>query len=278
VTIAIAPAIAEAEQQRAMRKPPQNLDAWGAYQRGLWHLGEFNRDSNARAQEFFHRAIDLDPSFAGGYRGLAQAQFQGAAAFQTRGLNVARGPIEELARRAVALDGADAEARACLALSCFMTRGDYAGSIAEAQRALAMSPNLSLPYNVLGLALIFSGRPKDGIAAIQTSISLDPRDPLLAARLGGLASGLYFCRGYEAAIEAATRAIRSYPELPQPYRWLAAALGQAGRIDEAKEALEKAIAVAPASFDMYVRNRAPWFRPEDHEHMLVGLRKAGWEG
>ncbi|HEY1431782.1 MAG TPA: adenylate/guanylate cyclase domain-containing protein, partial [Stellaceae bacterium] len=36
VTIAIAPAIADAERQRAMRKPPENLDAWGAYQRGLW--------------------------------------------------------------------------------------------------------------------------------------------------------------------------------------------------------------------------------------------------
>ena len=34
VTIAIAPAIADAEQQRAMRKPPESLDAWAAYQRG----------------------------------------------------------------------------------------------------------------------------------------------------------------------------------------------------------------------------------------------------
>src|SRR5216683_1273279 len=32
VTIAIAPAIADAEQQRAMRKPPGSLDAWAAYQ------------------------------------------------------------------------------------------------------------------------------------------------------------------------------------------------------------------------------------------------------
>jgi hypothetical protein len=29
---------------------------------------------------------------------------------------------------------------------------------------------------------------------------------------------------------------------------------------------------------MYVRNRVPWFRPEDHAHLLDGLRKAGWEG
>jgi adenylate cyclase len=29
---------------------------------------------------------------------------------------------------------------------------------------------------------------------------------------------------------------------------------------------------------MYVRTRVPWMRPEDHAHMLEGLRKAGWQG
>jgi adenylate cyclase len=90
--------------------------------------------------------------------------------------------------------------------------------------------------------------------------------------------GLYFAREYEAAIAAAKQVIHSYPDHPLVYRWLAAALGQAGRIDEANEALAKAVAVAPASFDLYVRRRVPWHRPEDHAHTLDGLRKAGWEG
>ena len=88
--------------------------------------------------------------------------------------------------------------------------------------------------------------------------------------------GLYFSGEYEAAVEAAKQAIRSYPEFPNTYRWLAAALGQMGQTAEAREALEKAIAIAPGSFDMYVRGRVPWMRREDHAHMLEGLRKAGW--
>jgi adenylate cyclase len=71
VTVAIAPAIAEAEQQRAMRKPPESLDAWAAYQRGLWHLRKASAEDNALAERFFQQAIDLDPMFAGGYSGLA---------------------------------------------------------------------------------------------------------------------------------------------------------------------------------------------------------------
>jgi adenylate cyclase len=54
--------------------------------------------------------------------------------------------------------------------------------------------------------------------------------------------------------------------------------GQNGRLDKAKQALQQAIALAPKSFDIYVRQRAPWMRSEDYEHMLEGLRKAGWEG
>ena len=78
VTIAIAPAIADAEQRRAMRKPPGSLDAWAAYQRGLWHVSKATPDDNALAQKFFQQAIDLDPTFSGAYVSLALAQAQAA--------------------------------------------------------------------------------------------------------------------------------------------------------------------------------------------------------
>jgi adenylate cyclase len=276
VTIAIAPAIANAEQQRAMRKPPGSLDAWAAYQRGLWHLMKWTAEDNALAQKLFQQAIDLDPSFAGGYKGLSVA-LDNAADFQGRGLPEVLSSAEALARKAVALDGADAEARSRLA-HALRRRGDYGGGLAEAERALTLSPNLVPAHAVRGAILIFSGRPREGLVALERSIRLDPRDPRSAPRLNQITLGLYFLGEYEAAIEAANRAIRSYPDFPNTYRWLAAALGQVGRTEAGKEALKKAIAIAPTSFDMYVRQRVPWVRPEDHAHMLEGLRKAGWEG
>src|SRR6266478_5568091 len=102
VTIAVAPAIAGAEQHRAMRKPPGSLDAWAAYQRGLWHLSKYTPDNNSLAEKFFQQAIDLDPGFAGGYKGLAMVQAGPRP-------GSARGDYD--ARQAVTLDGGDAEAR-----------------------------------------------------------------------------------------------------------------------------------------------------------------------
>ena len=129
-----------------------------------------------------------------------------------------------------------------------------------------------------GNALSSLGLSREALVPLQTSVRLDPRSPHIVLRLTNLCLTLYYCSEYEAAVTAARQLIRSFPDAPLIYRWLAAALGQLGRIGEAKKALEKAIEIAPASFDMYVRNRVPWMRPEDHAHMVEGLRKAGWEG
>ncbi|OCK54077.1 adenylate/guanylate cyclase domain-containing protein [Bradyrhizobium sp. LMTR 3] len=277
LTTALAPAIADAELRRAMRKPPGSLDAWAAYQRGLWHLSKATADDDRRAAEFFRQAIDHDPTFSGGYSALALYQLQAAAIYQTLELAEAQRSAESLARRAVALDGADAEARSCLGWA-LQSRGEADGALAEIERALAMSPNLAIAHGHRGATLIFAGRPKEGCAALEKCIRLDPRDPYLAVRLLHIACALYFCGEYEASLEASKRLMRSYPDFPMIYRWSAAALGQLGRTAEANEALELAISHAPAAFDMYVRNRVPWFRPEDHAHLVEGLHKAGWRG
>jgi adenylate cyclase len=57
---------------------------------------------------------------------------------------------------------------------------------------------------------------------------------------------------------------------------MAAALGQLGRVDEARFALDQAIAVSAGSFALRIGRRLPWFCETDHQHMLDGLRKAGW--
>jgi adenylate cyclase len=274
VSIAVAPAIADAELQRALRKPPENLDAWAAYQRGLWHLSKANVEDCARAETSFQQAIDLNPRFAGGYKGLALAINHSPAIYGMRSLAEGITAAEALARQAVELDGTDAEARTRLAATLRM-RADYAGALAEVDRALAISPNLAYAHGIRGATLITCGQPKEGLAALEICIRLDPRDPNLANRLNDVAVGLYHCREYEAAVEAAKRAIRSYPKHPVAYRWLAAALGQTGPTEEAKKALKNAIAIAPASFKMYVRRRVPWERPENYAHMIEGLRKAG---
>lgn len=276
VTIAIAPAVGDAERRRALRKPPNGLDAWAAYQRGLWHLEKEGAENQNLAEVFCQRAVDLDPNFAGSYVGLAHAVIVRSVVYGLRDLPEALDLAERSVRRAIALDPTDAEARACLAVALRM-RGDASAALVEAERALALTPNLASAHGVRGAVLVFTGRWTEGIEALERSIRLDPRDPRAAGRLVQKTVGLYFSRDYTAAIDYARESIRAYPHYPLTYRWLAAALGQLGRTADARLALEEAIAVSPTSFEFYLRSPPPWFRPEDYEHMLEGLRKAGLE-
>jgi adenylate cyclase len=61
VSRSIGPAISHAERQRAIRKRPETLDAWEAYQRALWHQAKGGVASIEQARHFLGRAIELDP-------------------------------------------------------------------------------------------------------------------------------------------------------------------------------------------------------------------------
>jgi adenylate cyclase len=277
VAAAISPAVGNAERQRARRKPPGNLNAWEAYQRGLRHLCQTTADDNQAAQGFFRQAIDLDPTFARAYAGLSGALDRAGIVWHTRDLAEAQRLAEELARQAVSLDGNDASAHVRLAAALVM-HGDLRGAREEAQRALAMDPNEADAYGILGVSLLYDGEPEKGLLGLEEQLRRDPFGPASHTRRGQIAIAQYLRGDYEAAVAAARQAIRLFPGNSARYRWLAAALGQLGRTDEAGEVLAAAASFGSADFDMHVRQRPPWLRPDEHEHMLDGLRKAGWQG
>ena len=88
----------------------------------------------------------------------------------------------------------------------------------------------------------------------------------------------HFERDYRSAVESLRLTLADYPSDPQGLRWFVCALGHLGRAGEARAALIDALAREPDAFERYARQRPPWYRPENYEHMLDGLRKAGWQG
>ncbi len=88
---AIGPALADAEQRRALRKPPESLGAWEAYQRGLWHLEKMSVGDHERARDFFQRATVLDPLFASAHAMLAFVHLIGQVFGDTRPLRESSG-------------------------------------------------------------------------------------------------------------------------------------------------------------------------------------------
>lgn len=78
IVASIAAEVETLESARAILKPPNSLDAWESYHRGLWHMYRYRKADNAEAQRFFLAALKLDPTFSRAYAGLAFTHFQDA--------------------------------------------------------------------------------------------------------------------------------------------------------------------------------------------------------
>jgi adenylate cyclase len=277
LTTAINPAVADAELRRALRKPPGNLGAWEACQRGLWHARKATAADNKEALDFFQRATELDPTFASPHAMLAYYYGWGFASGSILPVSEISKVAENHARRAIQLDPDDPTALAALSWLS-MCDGNSRAALERAEHAISVAPSDAVAWQAKARILSFSGRPNEGRVASKTALRLSPHGPANWIISLNLVISYFFERDYSAAIDVAQRMILEYPGLTAPYRWLAAARGQLGQTDVAREALCKAIEVSPESFDFYVHGRPPWFRPVDHGHMLDGLRKAGWEG
>jgi adenylate cyclase len=277
VVTAIVPAVADAELERILRKPPESLGAWEAYQRGRWHEGLGTTAEHERAKEFFQRAITLDPTFASPYFALAVAYINDGGIYATLPLAEAAKLSADWAQKAITIDPQSADAQSAMAYAAMV-----AGNSIEAQNHLRLAqvsnPNLPPVLACQGFVLLFSGHFSQARDALTECLRLDPRGPGTALRLQLITVSYYYEHDYAKAVEAARHTVARYPRLHLTYRWLAAALGQLGCTEEAQVALRTAIELSPQSFEFYVRNRPPWHKLENHEHMLDGLRKAGWQG
>ena len=146
VARAIGPAVDDAEQRRALRKPPESLGAWETYLRGQWHFGQRTVADHERAKQLFQRAAEIDAKFSAPYVGLARAYLDDAATFGTRSLEDAAELSAVWARKAIAIDPEDADAQAILA-NAALASGNF--DEARDQVALARASNPNSPLAIL---------------------------------------------------------------------------------------------------------------------------------
>ena len=275
VVDALGPAISEAERKRAMSKSPENLGSWEAYQRALWHWSRQGVGSVANVRRFLEKAVAVDERFAQGHAMLAYMHLSDF----TRGLH--RQPHESLrlaedeARTAIALDPDNPGGHATLAWT-FTHRGEMELAFEQADIAVNLGPSDPWAHVSKGHVLVFSGRPAEALELLATALRLDPYGPTAPIALHHLGVSYYLQRDYAAAEAMARRTVSSFPHFPRPYPILAASLGQLGRRDEAEGALATAASVSPEYLSNVAGGRLAYYRPEDLEHLLEGLRKAGW--
>ena len=268
----IEPALADAEQRRVLRKLPERLDAWEAYQRGLWHFYKYTPEENKTALTFFRQAIALDPNFAPGHYGLALALQWDIWHFSTRSFLEVQGTAREEAHIAMSLDDKDATAHVVLA-HIMMWGGEWEAAIAEARNAFALNPSSAFVISMLGCVLGYGGYRDEALDRLAQAMRASPNDPLTWLWTLWRGTIQFFSRDFIAALETMRQFVRLRPGYVKPREYIAASLAFLGRLDEARDALERIPAQSPEQHQRW-QQRLPWLRPEDYALRLEGVRLA----
>jgi adenylate cyclase len=249
-----------------------NIEAYDCYLRGraLWQ--RLAKEPNTQARALLERAVELDPKFASAHAFLSLVHNFDYINAWSASPSESRESSRASAIRAVSLDDADPGALTVMADVHLWDR-HHDDAIREANRALALDPNYPGVHGILGQALLYSGRSEEALGCFDRALALDPFFP--DAYLQFQAQAVYQLGRYPEAAALLKRRILRNPDTDTSRVWLAAAYGQMGQFEEAREAWREARRINPAYSLEHRRKVLPYRNPEDFEKVIDGLRRAG---
>jgi len=189
---------------------------------------------------FFNQAIDIDPTYAVAYVGLADAYSSLSAGLQVLPPKEAMPKAEAAARKAISLDENLAEAHTSLAVVEMMYAWNWTSADQEFQRALALDPNSPTTHNWYSLFLIVTGRLDDAVAESRRAQELDPLALFVEVNR---ARTLYFSRQYDEVIKVCNQIISTSPKFYVSHYFLGLAYAKKGMHAKAIEEIKTVISL-----------------------------------
>ncbi|HEX8078044.1 MAG TPA: tetratricopeptide repeat protein, partial [Chthoniobacterales bacterium] len=201
--------LAPAEQERIVRKPTENGDAYLLYQEAheIFSRPDRHHDDLARVEALYEKAIQFDPTFA-----LAHARLSHVESwmyYAVEPLPARADKARHAASEALRLQPDLAESHLALGYVHYYIDRDYDAALKEMAIAQAGLPNDPGIFRAMAAIQRRQGKWQESNASYAKAVSLEPRDPILLENMG---MNYLAIRDYPTAARIFDRAIKAAPE------------------------------------------------------------------
>lgn len=233
------------DEKRAIEKvPTANVEAYECYLRGRQFFHQFQKSSLEFARQMFTRAIEIDPTYALAYAGMADSCSVLYTNFDASESNLNN--ADTASRRALELGPELPEAHVARGHALSLG-GNQREAEAEFETALRINPQFFDAAYMYGRALLAQGQLEKAADMFERAADLRPEDYVVPGLLGGAYSGLGRTadaqRAYHRQLTAARKRLELNPDDPRALYMGGAALSQLGEASRAIDWASQALAI-----------------------------------
>jgi len=240
VAQALSVELSKEDKTRLVKHHTQSTKAYQLYLKGRYYWWKNSPEEYKKSRDYFHRAVEEDPSYALGYCGLNSFYGYGAA-WGIMPPDEGWPKAEWAVTKALELDDQLAEAHLDLAALKMVYYLDWAGTEREAKRAIDLSPGFDEIHYAYSFFLVVMRRFREAVAEGKRALACNPFSLRISQHLG---YALYCARSYDEAIQQYRKALELDPNDASVHEALGDAHERNGEYREAVEHWTKAMLLA----------------------------------
>jgi adenylate cyclase len=267
----IEPTLQAAEIRRSSERPTSDLLAYDLYLRALPLAYAWERGSTLAALDLLSQATERDPIYGPALAIAAFCHLQLDLNGWAEDPETNRRTAVDFAQKAVRSARGDSNVLANAAVVLGYFGEDIDAAIGMIDRSLVLNPSFAAGWRLSGWLRLWAGQTDLAIKHFETSARLNPRADAL--KLAGIGQAYFFNRRFDDALENLLMARHAMPTVAMVYRFLASCYAHIGRLDDAREMVQRLRAITSVIVPSVVAYR----NPEHRELFLSGLRLAAGE-
>jgi adenylate cyclase len=270
----VAPHVREAELKRAMRKPPESMNAYDLVMQAIDLMYRMNFADFTQAGSLLQEAIVADQNYATAYAYAALWHVHNVAQGWTGDSSPDRTEAARLAAAAVERDPMDGFALALLAHTKSFLFRDYAAACDLFERALSASPNNAMAWSLSSAVYSYLGKGEAAVERAQQGLRLSPVDTQAFFYLMILGVAHYVNGTYDEAVIWLQKSLAMNPRLCASLRVLIVSFVAMGRIAEARNSAGALLQIQPRFRVLDYAALCP-YRDDIRSEFLARLLQAG---